>query len=72
MLYSYNRNIGKQKGKELTMKTLLIVSHPDILESSSQQYFLSSLKDFDEVTVHHLEEVYPDGKIDIKKEVDLS
>ncbi|WP_018664218.1 NAD(P)H-dependent oxidoreductase [Heyndrickxia acidiproducens] len=53
------------------MKTLLIVSHPDILESGSQQYFLSSLKDFDEVTVHHLEAVYPDGKIDVKKEQDL-
>lgn len=62
---------NKTESKEFMMKTLLIVSHPDILESSSQQYFLSSLKDFDEVTVHHLEEKYPDGNIDIKKEQDL-
>lgn len=53
------------------MKTLLIVSHPDILESGSQQFFLSSLKNNEDVTVHHLEAVYPDGKIDSIKEQTL-
>lgn len=53
------------------MKTLLIVSHPEILDSMSQQYFLSSLKNFENVTVHHLETVYPDGNIDPKKEQEL-
>ncbi|MCU9613046.1 NAD(P)H-dependent oxidoreductase [Caldibacillus lycopersici] len=50
------------------MKTLLIVSHPDILESGSQQYFLSSLKENVAVTLHHLESIYPNGKIDVAKE----
>lgn len=50
------------------MKTLVIVSHPDILESSSQQFFLNSVKDNDDVTIHHLESVYPDGQIDVAQE----
>lgn len=53
------------------MKTLLIVSHPDIIESHSQQYFLSSIKGREDVTVHILESLYPDGKIDVKKEQEL-
>jgi glutathione-regulated potassium-efflux system ancillary protein KefG len=50
------------------MKTLVIVSHPDILESSSQQYFLNSVKGFEDVTLHHLESTYPDMKIDVAYE----
>lgn len=53
------------------MKTLVIVSHPDILESGSQQYFLNSVKDREDVTIHHLEGVYPQGKIDVEKELAL-
>ena len=53
------------------MKTLVIVSHPDILESSSQQFFLSAIHDRTDVTIHHLESVYPDGNIDVKKEQTL-
>lgn len=50
------------------MNTLLIVSHPDLINSGSQQYFLSSLKGNNKITVHHLETQYPDGKIDVAKE----
>ena len=50
------------------MKTLVIISHPSILESSSQQFLLSVIPENEGVTVHHLEEVYPDGKIDVDKE----
>ncbi|SFB30509.1 Putative NADPH-quinone reductase (modulator of drug activity B) [Lentibacillus halodurans] len=50
------------------MKTLLIVSHPDILESSSQQFFLRSVKENHDMTIHHLEGAYPDYRIDIEKE----
>ncbi|QHS21734.1 flavodoxin family protein [Virgibacillus sp. MSP4-1] len=50
------------------MRTLLIVSHPDIIESYSQQYFLNGIKDFRNITVHHLENLYPDWNIDVKKE----
>lgn len=50
------------------MKTLVIVSHPSILESSSQQFLLSAVPKNKSVTIHHLEEVYPDGKIDVEGE----
>jgi len=53
------------------MKTLVIVSHPDILESSSQQFFLSSIKNRKDITIHHLESEYPDGNIDVKREQTL-
>ncbi|GAA5417359.1 glutathione-regulated potassium-efflux system ancillary protein KefG [Paraliobacillus ryukyuensis] len=53
------------------MQTLLIVSHPDIIESGSQQYFLNSIKQHSNITIHHLEHLYPDGKIDVAKEQDL-
>jgi len=53
------------------LKTLLIVSHPDIMESGSQQYFLSSLKGREDVTVHILETEYPDWKINVEKEKEL-
>jgi putative NADPH-quinone reductase len=53
------------------MKTLVIVSHPEIGESSSQQYLLHSLPDTENVTLHHLEAEYPDGLIDVKREQEL-
>jgi glutathione-regulated potassium-efflux system ancillary protein KefG len=53
------------------MKTLLIVSHPELIDSSSQQYFLHSIRQWKQVTVHHLEGIYPEGKIDVAKEQDL-
>ncbi|WP_062350376.1 NAD(P)H-dependent oxidoreductase [Bacillus kwashiorkori] len=53
------------------MKTLLIVSHPNILESGSQQFFLTAVKENENVTIHHLEDIYPDGKIDVAKEQQL-
>lgn len=53
------------------MKTLVIVSHPNLIDSGSQQFFLSSVEDFDDVTIHHLEKVYPDGKIDATYEQEL-
>ncbi|WP_088049457.1 NAD(P)H-dependent oxidoreductase [Virgibacillus dakarensis] len=53
------------------MKTLVIVSHPDLLESSSQQFFLNWAKGNTDITVHHLEDTYPDGNINVKKEQSL-
>lgn len=50
------------------MKTLVIVSHPDIINSSSQQFLMHAVPEGDDVTVHHLEDAYPDGKIDVAKE----
>lgn len=59
------------QGRMFHLRTLLIVSHPDILESQSQQYFLTSIKENETITIHHLEEQYPDGKIDVAKEQKL-
>ena len=53
------------------MKTLVIISHPEILESGSQQYLLSSVPENKDITVHHLESIYPDFNIDVKKEQSL-
>ena len=53
------------------MKTVLIVSHPNLIDSGSQQYFLSSIKNREDVTVHHLEGVYPDWNIDVSSEQEL-
>jgi len=53
------------------MKTLLIISHPSILESSSQQFLLSAVPQNEQVTVNHLEAAYPDGKIDVEREQQL-
>src|SRR5699024_10885998 len=53
------------------MKTLLIISHPSILESSSQQFLLSAVPQTEQVTVNHLEAAYPDGKIDVEREQQL-
>lgn len=53
------------------MKTLVIISHPDITESGSQQFLLSSIAESDKVKVHHLEGLYPDGKIAVQEEQKL-
>ncbi|HLR41273.1 MAG TPA: NAD(P)H-dependent oxidoreductase [Virgibacillus sp.] len=53
------------------MKTLVIISHPDILESSSQQFLLNAAPETDDVTMHHLEAAYPDGHIDVAREQTL-
>lgn len=49
------------------MKTLIIVSHPELRESHTQRFLWESLPD-EQVTWHHLEGVYPDGAIDPQQE----
>lgn len=53
------------------MKTLVILSHPEIKESGSQQYLLSSIPENKNITVHHLESIYSDFNIDVEKEQEL-
>lgn len=53
------------------MKTLIIVSHPEIDESGSQQYLKEALPNSSDITFHHLESTYPEGKIDIEQEQQL-
>ena len=50
------------------MKTLIILSHPDVGGSTTQQFLMAATKTLENVTVHHLESHYPDGKIDRKHE----
>jgi len=50
------------------MKTLVIISHPEMMESGSQQYLLSSIPEGKDITIHHLESVYPDFNIDVERE----
>lgn len=53
------------------MKTLIILSHPEIEESSSQQYLLHSIPDNHLITIHHLESVYSQTPIDVIAEQKL-
>ncbi|MDY0394957.1 NAD(P)H-dependent oxidoreductase [Virgibacillus halophilus] len=53
------------------MKTLVIISHPDLDESSSQQFLLAAIPKNENITVHHLEINYPDGNIDVFREQEL-
>ncbi|WP_225744749.1 NAD(P)H-dependent oxidoreductase [Marinilactibacillus sp. Marseille-P9653] len=53
------------------MKTLVIISHPELDESSSQQFLVQSFPESENVTLHHLEKTYPDGKIDKQREQTL-
>lgn len=55
------------------MKTLIIVSHPNVDESSSQQFLIHSLPEDEssDITLHILEQTYPDGIIDIETEQNL-
>lgn len=40
------------------MKTLIIISHPEILDSSTQAFLKATIKEFNDVTWHSLEESY--------------
>lgn len=54
------------------MKTLVIVIHPKIEESVVNKRWIEEVNKYpDEYFVHNLYEVYPDEKIDIKKEQEL-
>lgn len=62
--------IHRESRKE-TMKTLVIIAHPDIAESSSQGHFLNAVAERKDVTLHHLENCYPEGNIDVTAEQEL-
>lgn len=49
------------------MKTVVIVSHPEIQQSSSQQFFLAALEGED-VEVHHLDAALENGHFNVAKE----
>ena len=54
------------------MKTLIIVSHPNIENSTINKRFVEEAKKYPEkYTVHELNTIYPDGKIDVEHEQKL-
>lgn len=53
------------------MKTLVIVSHPSLNDSTSQQFLINSINHIQDVTVHHLETEYPNGGIEREREQTL-
>lgn len=50
------------------MKTLVIVSHPNVQGSNSQQFLKESLPVSEDITYHHLETTYPDENINRQAE----
>ena len=44
------------------MKTMVVISHPTVQTSSTQQFFLATLKGEEAVTVRHLDEVWSEKK----------
>ncbi|OXM17063.1 NAD(P)H-dependent oxidoreductase [Paenibacillus herberti] len=54
------------------MKTLVIVTHPNMETSIVNKRWVEELRKYpDKYTVHELYKAYPDGKIDVKKEQEL-
>jgi putative NADPH-quinone reductase len=51
------------------MKTLIIVTHPNIAESIINKRWIEEISKYPEsYTIHQLHQVYPDGKIDVLAE----
>lgn len=53
------------------MKTLVIITHPNLEESRVNLTWMNELKKHDEITIHTLYQAYPDGKIDVEHEQSL-
>lgn len=54
------------------MKTLVIVTHPNLETSVINKRWVEELRQYPEkYTVHELHKVYPDGNIDVQKEQQL-
>lgn len=50
------------------MKTLVVVSHPNIEKSRINRRWVEELKKYPELTVHELYKEYPNETIDVEKE----
>ncbi|WP_159881566.1 NAD(P)H-dependent oxidoreductase [Paenibacillus puerhi] len=53
------------------MKTLVIVSHPNLTSSRINQAWVEALQKHDDLTIHQLYKAYPDETIDIAREQKL-
>ncbi|MDX1807841.1 MAG: NAD(P)H-dependent oxidoreductase [Paenisporosarcina sp.] len=53
------------------MKTLVIVAHPDLTNSTINKTLMNRLQQEENVTIHDLYATYPDGRIDQAREQQL-
>lgn len=53
------------------MKSLVLVAHPNLEQSRVNKAWKERMEKEENVTVRYLNEVYPDGKIDVKTEQEL-
>ncbi|OME75902.1 general stress protein [Paenibacillus sp. FSL A5-0031] len=53
------------------MKTLVIVTHPNIEASNWNKSWVEELKKHDDITIHELYKAYPDENIDVSREQQL-
>ncbi|MBM7564863.1 NAD(P)H-dependent oxidoreductase [Paenibacillus sacheonensis] len=53
------------------MKTLVIVTHPNIEASQWNKTWVAELKKYEDITIHELYEAYPDENIDVAREQQL-
>lgn len=59
------------KARDDHMKTLVLVSHPQLKDSYTQSFLKKAQTDFSSVTWHPLDLLYPDGQIQVQKEQKL-
>ncbi|KAF0814655.1 General stress protein 14 [Andreprevotia sp. IGB-42] len=50
------------------MKNLVLLSHPQLATSHAHTLIIDQIKDLPDTAIHHLEGLYPDGRIDIESE----
>ncbi|MDP4169685.1 MAG: NAD(P)H-dependent oxidoreductase [Bacillota bacterium] len=53
------------------MKTLVIITHPNLEQSRINRTWMEELKKHEEITIHTLYQAYPDGKINVEHEQSL-
>jgi putative NADPH-quinone reductase len=53
------------------MKTLVIITHPNLEQSRVNRTWMEELKKHEEITIHTLYQAYPDGKINVAHEQSL-
>lgn len=71
LLFSYITFVCTNKKVENLMKTLVIVAHPNLANSSVNRPLIERLRKEEDITVHELYAEYPNGRINIEWEQQL-
>jgi len=62
----------KERRKKISMKkTLIVVAHPNMENSRVNKIFKEEAEKLSNVEIYNIYEKYPDGKIDVEKELKL-